>query len=527
MMNKQPVLAMYDVRGIQKYVFRTAKVKDARGASAIVEDIILEGLKDACTKQKIVEPALSTDYDWYTGEGPKEFKEEERNDVHVLFIGGGNAYVLFRDRKLCVGINKLMAAYVMKSTYSLQLATAIADCTGDYQKDYKMLWGEMNQTKSDMIVSKPLGALPIMEVEVKTGYPLGENGESAETALKKAKHSEKYNEERTEERLFDNYVTQKGVDSMLAVVHIDGNNMGLRIQDLIKGKANYNEAVNQMRKISYHINHSFKNVFDEMMKKFNGITEEDHYFVRKILVAGDDITYVCNASIALASIEYFCRKVSRLTMTGGTDPESIEKYGFSVCAGAAFINSHFPFSIGYEVAEECCRSAKKRAKDPDYMDNGRIGNFVDFHICKNVHAQNLKLMRQQEYQIGGSYLLLTRPYYIATETEGKLERLNKEIFAFHRFKEFAKHFRNEENMPGSFVKDLRNTYAQGKNQMELLINFLKSREWKFPNGDCDAFHRDKNKTVHTAKWYDALELLDYCEDLEIDKEEDQDEQVSN
>lgn len=41
----QLVLAMYDVRGIQKYIFRTAKVQDATGASAIVEDIILEALK--------------------------------------------------------------------------------------------------------------------------------------------------------------------------------------------------------------------------------------------------------------------------------------------------------------------------------------------------------------------------------------------------------------------------------------------------------------------------------------------------
>ncbi len=30
---KMPVLAMYDVRGIQKYIFKTPKVKDARGAS--------------------------------------------------------------------------------------------------------------------------------------------------------------------------------------------------------------------------------------------------------------------------------------------------------------------------------------------------------------------------------------------------------------------------------------------------------------------------------------------------------------
>ena len=34
------VLAMYDVRGIQAYIFRTNKVKDIIGASRLVEDII-------------------------------------------------------------------------------------------------------------------------------------------------------------------------------------------------------------------------------------------------------------------------------------------------------------------------------------------------------------------------------------------------------------------------------------------------------------------------------------------------------
>lgn len=43
-MEEESVLVMYDVRGIQEYIFRTAKVKDAIGASGIVEDIIYKVL---------------------------------------------------------------------------------------------------------------------------------------------------------------------------------------------------------------------------------------------------------------------------------------------------------------------------------------------------------------------------------------------------------------------------------------------------------------------------------------------------
>ena len=49
---RKKVLAMYDVRGIQNYIFRTAKVKDAIGASAIVEDVIEKAIEDACKKEK-------------------------------------------------------------------------------------------------------------------------------------------------------------------------------------------------------------------------------------------------------------------------------------------------------------------------------------------------------------------------------------------------------------------------------------------------------------------------------------------
>ncbi|MBE5864581.1 MAG: hypothetical protein E7292_00015 [Lachnospiraceae bacterium] len=41
-LRKGEVLAMYDVRGIQKYIFRTNKIKEIIGASSVVENIITE-----------------------------------------------------------------------------------------------------------------------------------------------------------------------------------------------------------------------------------------------------------------------------------------------------------------------------------------------------------------------------------------------------------------------------------------------------------------------------------------------------
>ena len=134
-MNENYVLAMYDVRGIQDYIYRTPKVKDTIGASKIVEDIIPEALVNAITKVKEQSSnEITYDIDWADEKGPLQFCESDK-DVQVLYIGGGNAFVLFSSRELCDLIAKSMSVYVIRRTYSMQLATACVPYSGDYQRD--------------------------------------------------------------------------------------------------------------------------------------------------------------------------------------------------------------------------------------------------------------------------------------------------------------------------------------------------------------------------------------------------------
>ena len=43
----KPVLAIYDIRGIQNYIFRTNRVKEIIGASNIVQDLFETILKES------------------------------------------------------------------------------------------------------------------------------------------------------------------------------------------------------------------------------------------------------------------------------------------------------------------------------------------------------------------------------------------------------------------------------------------------------------------------------------------------
>lgn len=539
-------LAMYDVRGIQDYIYKTAKVQDAIGASAIVEDIISEALKDAVEKEE-----LSYDLEWYDENGvlPYDVSKASDTDVQVLYIGGGNAFVSFKDEDICQRINHQMSRYVLEKTYSLQLAIAVTDQTGKYADDYKRIFDEMVRVKADMEVSKPFGALPVMDVEIRTGLPAcpvekkdGDKaiGTSRETYLKKAKEDQ-VRDLIQRAKIFDNYVESKGVDSTLAVVHIDGNNMGLRIRKLIDGIKDYGEAVNKMREISYCINHSYKSVYEQMENYFNGYAGKGdgkkQYNVLKILTAGDDITYVCKGKYALSTVEYFCGEIGKKTMNGGKKEKDIYLYGFSVCAGVAYIGSHFPFSVGYEVAEACCDSAKDMAKKPENMlpvdQDGevianaeetakagvsyKIGNWVDFQICKNIHTGDLDKTRKLEYVTSHNEKLLIRPYELPLL---KLDSRNDAINKYENLKKNIKYFQDDKNIPHSHAKKLRNLYSSGQEVVNEFAAFLASRGWKMPDGTVNMYTEDNQ-----ALWYDALELFD-CFEV-VDNEKIQKEETGN
>ena len=519
------ILAMYDVRGIQDYIFRTTKLRDAIGASAIVEGIVSRALYNAVKQAEEQGLSFSYELEWENSESSTCMVFTEDKDIQVLYIGGGNAFVTYRDIDLCRAINRLMSRFVISSTYSLQLAIAVTDITGDYKADNDRIKKEMNRIKADMTESSPVGALPVMDIELATGLPLAvgcrdyitNEAISKETALKR--EAEKEVRAGIKYKKLDDLIEEKGTDSTLAVVHIDGNNMGLRIRELMDDEHDYIHAINKIRRISYSINHSFKDVLENMIRYFNEKGEKDVCML-KVIAGGDDITYICTAKAAIASVEYFVNNISEKTLTG--DPKDKEKYGYSICAGVAFIRSHFPFSIGYKVAEACCESAKTRAKKE--KSGNKTGNFFDYQFCKNVQTQNIKTIRKNEYLTHSGEYLMLRPYEIGGDgsKEYSFEKLRACLTVFCKLKDdSAKGQGGTANtLPRTHAKTIRNTYSLGKMQMNTLKSFLESRGWKLPGQkteEIEFYYRDlvidHERRGYTAKYYDALELMDDYIDL--------------
>ena len=523
-MGETAVLAMYDVRGIQNYIFKTNRVKEIIGASRLVETIIEDAFL-AAAQACIPKGKVITAWAACAKDEKLEFLQDEAVKAQILFIGGGNAYILYREKELCLAVNRYMSKYVLEHTYSLQLAVAVIEKSENYYVDYKRLNQEMTRIKQSMPMTKYVGALPVTQSDAITGYPLtkGKDGEKLCTEVRlKLKALESLKKE-GKERFFDHLITQKGEESQLAIVHIDGNNLGIRIRELMEDQElgdSYEKSVQRMRTISQNIKREFEQTFQEMETYLQNWVQSDAntklkkegnpVYLRKIILAGDDVTFVCNASVALSLVEYFVNSISTKLLfqrENLSKEENLKRYGFSVCAGIAYIYSHFPFRTGYVVAEECCDSAKKRAKEARHQTWGQSGNWVDFQICKSVQVGNLDKNRDDNYQIFDGSYLLKRPYYLSGKAKNAQMDEQCKAFDFKGFKDEIAFFSDTDTMPRSFVKDMRNTYPYGKNEMDKLISFARSRDRVMPDQTEDAFAEG------VAKWYDALEMLDFYVDM--------------
>ena len=138
--------------------------------------------------------------------------------------------------------------------------------------------------------------------------------------------------------------------------------------------------------------------------------------------------------------------------------------------------------------------AKARAKEKENRGaEDKIGNFLDFQICTNINASDLKSYRARHYQTEGE-LFLARPYYVDTPDDKVLNQKN-EKYNISRLHYWENYFAI---MPRNKAKQLREVIPMGKNEIKRELSFLRSR----------GYQEFKNLDEYKV-WYDALEIMDW------------------
>ena len=452
MSNSKYALAMYDVRGKQEYIFKTNKLKEIVGGSCIIRDCFKEYLfpsaeeymrrkakkegiplsdDEVCGIYNYNDPKKEPEYISEINKG-KEFSQKAfermmqdekcaaRYAGEVVYEGGGNFFVLYKDKETCIEINKIFTRKLLKELYTLKvLCTYIELENGlvNFIEDRKKLYEKHRISEAEESVICPVNTLPFVQVDEVTSLPLTKYNEntrkkvSTEAEAKLAKHLDVYNEKYGEKDL-DKLVTRKGEESLLAVVYIDGNNMGAKVQNVLGTETSYDQCVKKLRETSEFIQ---KNYVEDRIKDIDQMLEEKEKKGKKkagkrlVVFAGDEINLICNARDAYDIAKTYLKGLHQVSWKDSTEP-------CSACAGIAIFHSHAPYAQAYKVAEECCESGKTRMKKLEKAreKEGKSKEvcYIDVHYCQKGIGMSLEDIREKE--VGG---LISKPWLLDMEDE--------------------------------------------------------------------------------------------------------------
>lgn len=391
------ITAIYDCRSKQEYIYRTNKIREIAGASKLLSNVY---------SILIHETGLRICDTWREDTIQKRpFRKEEflENDYDgtVIYEGGGNLYVLFKDQETYVRANRTFSRILLERSYSISIITAFVETTDDFNQDRINLYKAKEKSKKIGNHSTICNVLPFTQTDRMSYMPLSATDDrgkkmTAESKLKRKAYSDYFSQsdELGTENL-DLLVKEKGVDSILAVIYIDGNDMGNKIKNCTEGKNDYAECVMALREFSLHTDEYFVTrpivAIEKYLRQRNDaeselISEKPHkaHKYRIIVGGGDEITIICRGSDAMDIVKVYFDELA-------TTPELAAGIPNTSCAGIALFHSHAPFADVYEIAESCCEMGKKESHKPN-----NNGNYVDFHYCNSGITNELDVIRKEQ-----------------------------------------------------------------------------------------------------------------------------------
>ena len=315
--------------------------------------------------------------------------------------------------------------------------------------------------------------------------------------------------------------------------------MGKQLDDLLKSFSDYQAAIPVVR----HVSQSIRETYNKVMKSVTGaiieglkdksfldsfaLTSDDKTClpIRPVVLNGDDVTFICDGRLGIPLAELFLRELeqnSSIMIEGNP-------LFLSGCAGVAIVKSHFPFYRAYQLAEDLCSSAKKKAKTLA-GEKLNIGSWFDFHIVQSGVSINLSKLRQKTYNLPGmekpetlkfeksgivhreyeQYNLLWRPWCVVGDCDQKYRWNDFKKDIFDEFIREEKKHPDEILWKRSRLKRLRNTMIRSEGELEHLLQEFQSRGFLLPKflEDHELFKTEHQKKLYQTPYFDALEILD-------------------
>lgn len=323
-------------------------------------------------------------------------------------------------------------------------------------------------------------------------------------------------------------------EGKLAIVHIDGNNMGKKSKAVTAdGQRSWTVCCERHRAFSQAVDHAFQQALRATIRQVEqaqgsgGLTEagfspEDAYHpIRPIIAAGDDICFVTAGRLGLTCAAYFLRILH-------------ENSPYTACAGVAVVPEKYPFYRAYQTSEQLCDSAKQyaaalMAEDPA----GREYGVLDWHLEFGQGKPSLADTREDyimEDSMSGEdaehpiHLMTLRPICVTGQTG--------EVLSPRSYRYLTNLLRGlrASSVPKGKLKELREKLKQGVEETYYYVRSGQMRQmgkWAFDsrndhsaaavfrNGgvrDVDYFtpvQQEGAVYCQRSLYFDAIELVDH------------------
>lgn len=525
---------LLDTRSIQKYVFGCNRLKTNTGASYLVDGIFTEAMVNVLKQSSLKMPAQ----DWKEAKELEMSKENSDTECEIAYIGGGNMLILVRkgeeSLRICRELVQKWSLKVLLEAPGLKTGAAIGEIDlgkDNFQDSLKALYKQLKENQNNVL---PQVDLPYTGFSVECDY----SGKAANVYNKEYKRlvsveveaktaafdaADKKIKKNFSEVLGDEYdfcselesLGYKDGESYISVIHIDGNNMGVKFSSC----RDMQERKNLSKKVQETVEHAFGYLIK------NIVTEYDSYAdvldmralkqgnkrllpLRPIIIGGDDITFICPGRMGLQYAQTFIDYVNSEDLLDKDLYNYIKKEtgkqiskSLSCCAGVAIVPAKYPFFRAYELAEQLCDEAKVLSRKDD-------GNYLDFAILHGEKYGDIKMLRKEQYESANGNLHYG-PYNVLGKENDRqsvkgLLALSEKLAG--------------DKMPRNKVKDLRRVLHEDKHSMSIFLENcpeiceLVKKENKLATVTADDLwdkFEDKDKVTFATRYIDAIEAIDF------------------
>jgi hypothetical protein len=549
-MENKIIACILDVAGVQSYIFSSNKLKENLGASFIIKNIYDHHLSEVIKNHFTLD---TFDIDFWKPSSADDNVPPKKDEFtlfghyaffDVCYIGGGNAILFFKSLEDFSGVMKKFTARLLVKAPGVHLISAHIETTPeDIETNFKnQIQALRDQLTCNKNVILPNIFLPRhgftascprtgLSAEVLEGHndesmPLSSVSVTKLHQADKTSFQNEFNdllhdihnslnisEEKRGLTFTDNIENlgqqQNGDDNFIAVVHIDGNQIGNFFTEQFK-QNNRNSVRRLSIDLAYRTWCSFSDLIEIILKDENGCllskqnSAEKTLPVRPIIIGGDDITFVCPGKLGIYFAKTFMERFEAQT-------SRLESGPLTACAGIAIAKTKYPFFRAYKMAEALCDSAKKMRKK-----TGHNGSWLDFHIIEAAKTGDLDQVRENHFQTAQGRLFV-KPYPLKIPARSPSKRIS--------FSCLAKKARVLKQLPKNKRSDIAKALFGNAGEQTELIKHLTFREFTLPLPDNqqesffqaapDAGRKQQSKATY---FLDLLELIEFYPDELLGKD---------